>query len=85
VLVSFWRAVRLEAEAFLAERSDLKLADGRTRPVRHLRQVIRRAGLSLGDRACLALTSKSGRTPLTAGRAWISIAREAGLSIELIR
>ena len=43
------------------------------------------AGLSLGDRACLALARRMGVTALTADRAWRSLARPLGIAIEVIR
>lgn len=43
------------------------------------------AGLSLGDRACLALARQRGVTALTADRAWQSLARPLGITIEVIR
>jgi PIN domain nuclease of toxin-antitoxin system len=48
-----------------------------------LRQATRAAGLSLGDRACLALAAKFDATALTADRAWRGL--EVGVKIELIR
>jgi PIN domain nuclease of toxin-antitoxin system len=45
----------------------------------------RSAGLSLGDRACLALARQLGSTALTADRSWSRIARAVGVEIELIR
>ncbi|MGH7022942.1 MAG: type II toxin-antitoxin system VapC family toxin [Caulobacteraceae bacterium] len=48
-----------------------------------LRRETRAAGLSLGDRACLALAAKLGATALTADRAWRDV--EVGVKIELIR
>jgi PIN domain nuclease of toxin-antitoxin system len=43
------------------------------------------AGLSLGDRACLALARRLGVTALTADPAWQSLARPLGIAIEVIR
>ncbi len=43
------------------------------------------AGLSLGDRACLALARKLGARALTADRSWASIAKAVGVEIEVIR
>jgi PIN domain nuclease of toxin-antitoxin system len=48
-----------------------------------LRQKTRHAGLSLGDRACLALAAKLGAAALTADRAWQGV--DAGVEIQLIR
>ena len=45
----------------------------------------RSAGLSLGDRACLALARRSGTTALTADRAWAGIAEAASVTVDLIR
>lgn len=45
----------------------------------------RRAGLSLGDRACLALASRLGVRALTADRSWQSIVDVTGIEIDLIR
>src|SRR5215471_13230894 len=47
--------------------------------------VIRRAGLSFGDRACLALANKVGVRATTANRAWPRIGSAVGVEIELIR
>jgi ribonuclease VapC len=43
----------------------------------------REAGLSLGDRACLALALDLGGTPVTADRAWKRV--DVGLDVTLIR
>jgi ribonuclease VapC len=48
-----------------------------------LRTKTRAKGLSLGDRACLALAHSTGRTALTADRAWTDL--DIGVPIELIR
>ena len=48
-----------------------------------LRNVTRHAGLSLGDRACLALGIQLGATVLTADKAWAAL--DVGVEIELIR
>jgi ribonuclease VapC len=48
-----------------------------------LRTKPRAKGLSLGDRACLALAHATGRTALTADRAWADL--DVGVPIELIR
>jgi ribonuclease VapC len=45
----------------------------------------RRAELSLGDRACLALAIRLGVRVLTTDRAWPRIAAAAQVEIELIR
>jgi ribonuclease VapC len=43
----------------------------------------RKRGLSLGDRACLALARRLGATALTTDRVWRGI--DVGASVELIR
>ncbi len=49
----------------------------------HLRQATRSQGLSLGDRACLALAVELGAPALTADQAWGKV--EAGATVEVIR
>jgi PIN domain nuclease of toxin-antitoxin system len=48
-----------------------------------LRSITRHAGLSLGDRACLALGLELGRSVVTADRAWANL--DIGVDIILIR
>lgn len=48
-----------------------------------LRAASRKRGLSLGDRACLALAKARGAPALTADRAWAEVA--AGVEVRLIR
>ena len=45
----------------------------------------RGAGLSLGDRACLALARRLGVPALTADRRWLDVAGAAAVEIRLIR
>ncbi len=45
----------------------------------------RPAGLSLGDRACLALACRLDVPALTADRAWPAVAAQVGVRVELIR
>lgn len=45
----------------------------------------RQAGLSLGDRACLALARRLGVRALTTDRVWRSIAAAVQVEVELIR
>jgi ribonuclease VapC len=45
----------------------------------------RAAGLSLGDRACLALAQRLGVPTLTADRAWAAVADAAKVTVEIIR
>ena len=48
-----------------------------------LRATTRHAGLSLGDRACLALARSRGATALTTDRAWQAL--DIGVSVALAR
>ena len=50
-----------------------------------LRSVTRAAGLSLGDRACLALARDRGLPAVTAERRWPDVAKDAGVDVEVIR
>ncbi|PKQ00442.1 MAG: twitching motility protein PilT [Alphaproteobacteria bacterium HGW-Alphaproteobacteria-13] len=47
--------------------------------------VTRKAGLSLGDRSCLALAKTRDAEVLTADRPWQQVADGAGLTITLLR
>ena len=49
-----------------------------------LRRATRAMGLSLGDRACLALAASLDGTALTSDQAWHGMTGE-GLSVEVIR
>ncbi len=49
----------------------------------HLRPTTRNLGLSLGDRACLALAAELGLPALTADQAWAGL--DIGVEVELIR
>ncbi|MEJ1158079.1 type II toxin-antitoxin system VapC family toxin [Prosthecomicrobium sp. N25] len=48
-----------------------------------LRSTTRRQGLSLGDRACIALAQREGLPIMTADRAWGSL--DLGVPIQVIR
>lgn len=50
-----------------------------------MRPVTRAAGLSLGDRACLALAHAHGLPALTAEKRWPEVAEAVGVSVEVIR
>ena len=50
-----------------------------------LRSLTRPAGLSLGDRFCLALARKLAAPVLTADRSWESVAEAVGVEVCLIR
>ena len=53
------------------------------RATARLRPVTRHAGLSLGDRACLALGNRLGCPVVTADRVWASL--DVGVEIVMIR
>jgi len=50
-----------------------------------LRGVSRDAGLSLGDRFCLALEARLALPALTADRAWASVGPRIGVEVRLVR
>lgn len=50
-----------------------------------LRTATRKVGLSLGDRACLALARAEGAAVLTADKPWLQIALAVGLKVQCIR
>jgi ribonuclease VapC len=47
--------------------------------------ITRSAGLSLGDRCCLALAASLGIPTLTGDRPWLQFAEPLGVTIEMIR
>jgi ribonuclease VapC len=50
-----------------------------------IRPITRSIGLSLGDRACIALAKLTKGSAVTADKAWADIAEPLGVSIVLIR
>jgi PIN domain nuclease of toxin-antitoxin system len=50
-----------------------------------LRLATRAAGLSLGDRSCLALAARLGLPAITADRAWAGVAPALDVEVRLIR
>lgn len=50
-----------------------------------LEPVTRPAGLSLGDRACLALAIERGQPALTGDHAWLRVAAALKVEVELFR
>jgi len=50
-----------------------------------MRPTTRAAGLSLGDRACLALAVELGAAALTADRSWAAVAGATGVVVQVIR
>jgi len=50
-----------------------------------MRPITRTAGLSIGDRACLALANHLNVKVLTADRAWKTLGAAIGIDVELIR
>lgn len=82
-----WNVPLAEAEQHLVGMDlvivpfDLSLA----RLAAELRPATRALGLSLGDRACLALARSSAATAVTADRAWLQIDPALGITVESIR
>jgi PIN domain nuclease of toxin-antitoxin system len=69
----------MQAAAIEQSLSHLKLvvvdfSDAHAKAVAALRSATRAAGLSLGDRACLALAAALGATAMTADRTWSAVA-----------
>lgn len=50
-----------------------------------LRPLTRQVGLSLGDRACLALAKSRQAVALTADRVWTELAPSLGITIQCLR
>ena len=50
-----------------------------------LRSVTRTVGLSLGDRACLALARAKNAVVLTADKPWLQVAKAVGVEVRCIR
>ncbi len=59
--------------------------DVHARETARLRPVTRSAGLSLGDRACLATAAPRGAVALSADRVWARLPEGMGVRIELRR
>lgn len=70
--------VRLPATVFALDR-DLAVAAGL------LQRLTRGAGLSFGDRCCLALARQIGCPAVTADRDWARVAAAVGVEVRLIR
>lgn len=70
------RLLRLPVEAFDVEQA--KIAG-------LLRVETRSLGLSLGDRACLALARRLVATAVTTDRAWAGLPAHLGLSVRIVR
>ena len=86
-MASWWTHGAPEAEAF-ASVSGLGIAFvdvdvGLARASARLREQTRNAGLSLGDRICLALGERLDLPLLTADRAWAGLG--AALEVHVIR
>jgi ribonuclease VapC len=63
----------------IAADEDMAIAAG------FMRNVTDRAGLSLGDRFCLALARKMRVPALTTDRQWALVAEELGVAVKLVR
>ncbi len=75
-----------EAAAAAVLRLNLRVTpfdEPQARAAARLRRLTRHAGLSLGDRACLALAERLGCPAVTADRAWAQL--NIGVEVVLIR
>ena len=61
------------------------MTEGQAQRSAELRPATRTAGLSLGDRACLALAIDLGAPALTADRSWAGVAEAAGVTVQVVR
>lgn len=61
------------------------MTEGQAQRSAELRPATRTAGLSLGDRACLALAIELGAPALTADRSWAGVAESAGVTVQVVR
>ena len=68
------RLIGIEIIPFDARQADIAV---------RLRAITRSAGLSIGDRACLALAVQMGSIAVTADRAWQNV--DPGCKVEFIR
>ncbi len=80
----------LDAEEAIRDLSDLDITvlpvgQEVAEEAARLRGLSKEAGLSLGDRFCLALARSLGVPAVTTDRAWKDIARAAGVKVELVR
>ncbi len=80
-----WSAPAALVDAVVAEFAPCTVAFDaeQARRCGELRAATRATGLSLGDRACLALAACHGLTAVTADRAWGAL--DIGIGIELLR
>jgi len=75
--------VRTEIEAAGIE--TVALDEAQALRVGELHAAMRRHGLSLGDRACLALAAATGRIAVTGDRPWADADVGVGVEVRLIR
>lgn len=73
---------RLQASGVLGAIVMVPFDDEQAQTVATLRHSTRPLGLSLADRACLALALRRGATALTADKAWLQV---PGVAVEVIR
>ena len=75
---------KMRAAGGVGQRLEVRaLSEDHAREIARLRPLTRALGLSLGDRACLALAKAEGASVLTTDRAWSQL--KVGVSITVIR
>jgi PIN domain nuclease of toxin-antitoxin system len=72
-----------DAAVFTMDLRVVPFNEPQARTAAQLRSITRHTGLSIGDRACLALGVHLGSPVLTADRAWASL--DVGVEVVLIR
>jgi ribonuclease VapC len=76
-------SIEIEESLRLIDMTEVDFTSEQARFAGGLRATTRRAGLSVGDRACLALAAEMGAIAMTADKIWADV--ELPVRVELIR